>query len=229
MSDKLEYEILYPGAFAMAQVSLEQGQSIKAEFGAMVAMTDTIDVEGKVEGGLMGGVKRMLTGEKFFMQTLSARRGSGEVLLSPTMPGDISKIELDGSRSYIIQKDGFFASSRSIEVSATIQNLAKGLFSGEGFFVLKVSGIGDVLISSYGAIHKISVPKGREIVVDNNHLVAWPSDISWKLDKAAVGLFSTIYSGEGLVCIFKGPGDVFIQTRNPIGLREWIAKNQRNA
>lgn len=225
MSYKFDMEILYPGAFSMAQIYIEQGDSIKAESGAMVAMTDTIDVEGKADGGLLGGIKRMIASETFFMQTLTARRGPGEVLLAPSMPGGICRVNLDGSNHYLIQKDGFFAACSSINISSTIQNLAKGLFSGEGFFVIKASGTGEFLISSYGAIHEIDIPRGREVVIDNYHLVAWPSDISWRLDKASFGIFSTITSGEGLVCIFKGPGKVYIQSRNPLFLQQWLSKH----
>ena len=84
----MKSEILYPGAFPMARVELTAGEAIKAESGAMVASSPTIDVESKMEGGFLGALSRkFLTGEKFFFQTLRASRGPGEVLLAPTVPG----------------------------------------------------------------------------------------------------------------------------------------------
>lgn len=221
-SSDLQYEFLYSGAFTMLKIQLQPGQKIKAESGAMVAMSPTIDVEGKLEGGLLGGLGRLLSGEKFFFQTLHAQRGSGEVLLSPTALGDLTALELDGTTSYVVQKDGFFASSNGVEVSTTMQNLAKGLFSGEGFFVLKIAGKGTLFVSSYGNIHPVTLAPGEEIVIDNSHLVAWPENIQYTIDKASAGWFSTITSGEGLVCRFRGPGTVYIQTRNPQGFADWI-------
>ena len=83
-------EILYPGAFPMVRVDLAAGEHIKAESGAMVACSPTIDIESKMEGGFLGALSRkFLTGEKFFFQTLRASRGPGEVLLAPTVPGEI--------------------------------------------------------------------------------------------------------------------------------------------
>lgn len=218
----LDYELLYPGAFTMLKVRLKANEIIKAEFDAMVSMSSTIDVEGKMEGGILGGLGRMLAGEKFFFQTLTAKRGPGEALLAHAIPGDIKALELDGSKPYILQKDGFFAGSDSLEISTKMQNLTKGLFSGEGFFIIRVSGTGTLFVSSYGAIHPIDIPAGEEVIIDNSHLVAWPDGMSYNIEKASSGWLSSLTSGEGLVCRFRGPGRVLIQTRNPGGFGSWI-------
>jgi len=218
----MKYEILYPGAFPLLKMQLERGETIKAESDAMVSMDATIDVEGKMEGGVLGGISRMLAGEKFFFQTLCARRGAGEVLLAPAIPGDIIDVELDGSYSLIVQKDGFLAGDMGLEVSSKLQNLMHGIFSGEGFFVLKVSGKGTVFLNSYGGIHAINLSAGEEKIIDNSHLVAWADYMDYKIEKAASGWVSSFTSGEMLVCRFKGPGIVLIQTRNPRGFGDWV-------
>ena len=106
----MKSEILYPGAFPMVRVELAAGENIKAESGAMVACSPTIDIESKMEGGFLGALSRkFLTGEKFFFQTLRASRGPGEALLAPTVPGEIVILELDGVNDYMVQKDGFLA------------------------------------------------------------------------------------------------------------------------
>lgn len=218
----MNYEILYPGAFPLLKVELSKGETLKAESDAMVSMNSTIDVEGKMEGGLLSGIGRMLAGEKFFFQTLNARRGPGEVLLAPAIPGDIVDVELDGSYGLVVQKDGFLAGSMGIEVSSKMQNLMQGLFSGEGFFTLKISGRGTAFLNSYGGIHAINLEAGEERIIDNSHLVAWPDYMDYKIEKATSGWISSFTSGEMLVCRFKGPGVVLIQTRNPQGFGDWI-------
>ncbi|MEA1962463.1 MAG: TIGR00266 family protein [Bacillota bacterium] len=220
----MKYEILYPGSFAMLQFDLEKGEKVKAEYGAMVAMNGNLDVEGKLEGGLMGGVMRALAGEKFFFQTLKAMRGPGQVLVSPASLGDILDVELDGDYQLVVQKDGFLAATDDIEISAKAQNLMQGVFSGEGFFVLKVSGKGVVFLNALGAIHAINLEEGQEFLVDNYHLVAWPSFMHYSIEKASRGWISSFTSGEGLVCRFRGPGTVLIQSRNPGGFGSWIRK-----
>ena len=216
------FQYLYRGAFTMLKVNLKAGERIKAESDAMVAMSPTVSVESKLEGGVLGGLGRMLSGEKFFFQTLTAKHEPGEVYLSPTIPGEIMDIEMDGATTYLLQKDGFFAGSEGIAITTKMQNLAKGVFSGEGFFVIKATGKGTLFVSSYGAIHPFDLSQGEEIIVDNSHLVAWPETISYNIEKASSGWVSSFTSGEGLVCRFRGPGRVLIQTRNPKGFGSWI-------
>lgn len=217
-----KYEFLHRGAFTMLKVRLNAGERIKAESDAMVAMSPNVSVEGKLEGGVLGGLGRMLTGEKFFFQTLHAQQGPGDVYLSPAIPGDIMEIEMDGINSYVLQKDGFFAGSEGLEVSTKMQNLGKGLFSGEGFFIIRVSGKGTLFVSSYGSIHPMDLAAGEEIIIDNCHLVAWPENMQYSVEKASSGWVSSFTSGEGMVCRFRGPGRVLIQTRNPRGFGSWI-------
>ncbi|MCS7238646.1 MAG: TIGR00266 family protein [Thermoguttaceae bacterium] len=219
----MQYELLSSGSFMMLKVKLENGESIKAEAGAMVAVSPTIEVSGRLEGGIIRGLARTLAGEKFFFQQLTASRGPGEALLAPALPGEIFAIPLDGRTDYLVQKDGFLAATAEIEVSTKIQNLLKGLFSGEGFFVLKASGLGTLFVNSFGAILPLDIPSGQELVIDNGHLVAWPASADYSIEKAARGWISSITSGEFLVLRFRGPARVLIQSRNPHAFAAWIA------
>jgi uncharacterized protein (TIGR00266 family) len=144
------------------------------------------------------------------------------VLLAHEIPGEIYPLKLDGRTEYLLQKDGFLAGTTELEISTKMQNLTRGLFSGEGFFVVKVSGAGTLFTSSYGAIHPIDLDAGQEMIIDNAHLVAWPASMSYKIEKASSGWVSSFTSGEGLVCRFRGPGRVLIQTRNPGGFGSWV-------
>ncbi|QGG46488.1 TIGR00266 family protein [Heliorestis convoluta] len=220
----MDYKILYPGAFPIIEMQLQKGESIKAEADAMVAMSSTVDVMGSVHGGIMQGIARMLAGEKFFFQTLTANRGPGTVLLAPSIPGDIIDIKLDGTYNLIVQKDGFLAGTQDLQVSTKMQNLMQGFFSGEGFFVVKVSGYGKVFVNSYGGIHAINLDAGEEFIIDNHHLVAWPDYMDYKIERASSSWIHTFTSGEIAVCRFRGPGTVLIQTRNPGGFGNWIKK-----
>ncbi|HSE58089.1 MAG TPA: TIGR00266 family protein [Nitrospiraceae bacterium] len=219
----MKSEILYPGAFPMVRVFLAAGESIKAESGAMVGASPTIDVESKMEGGLLGALSRkLLTGEKFFFQTLRAARGAGEVLLAPTVPGEIVLFELDGVNEFLVQKDGFLAGAESIAIESKVQSLSRGLLGGEGFFILRISGQGPLILNSFGAIHKIELKPDEEYIVDNAHLVAWSATTSYSIERSSSGWVSSFTSGEGFVCRFRGPGVVFIQSRNPGGFGNWI-------
>lgn len=220
----MKYEILYGSAFPVVQCDLEYGETIQAESDAMVSMSATLDVEGSMNGNLLGGLaRRFLAGESFFFQTITARRGPGRVLLGHPLPGGIIDVELDGSYNLRVQKDGFLAATPGIQVDTAMQNLAQGIFSREGFFVVNLRGRGTAFLSSYGAIHAINLEAGEEVIVDNGHLVAWPDYMNYSIEKASNGWISSVMSGECLVCRFRGPGVVLIQTRNPSALRKWVA------
>lgn len=106
------------------------------------------------------------------------------------------------------------AGSSEIELSTKTQNLMQGLFSGEG--------VGAVFVSAYGNIQAINLEAGEERIIDNSHLVAWPDYMEYEIIKASSGWG---YPGEMLVCRFRGPGAVLIQTRNPKGFWEWISQS----
>ena len=78
----MKRDILYPCPFPMVRIQLEPGESDKSEAGAMVTCTPTIDVESKMEGGLLKALSRkVLTGEQLFLQTLRGIRGPGKVIV----------------------------------------------------------------------------------------------------------------------------------------------------
>ena len=221
----MKYEILYPEAFPIVECHLERGESIKAESDAMIAMSPTIDVEGRMDGGILRGLARkFLSGESLFFQELIARRGSGTVLFGHSQIGGIMDIDLDGSYGLNIQKDGFLASTQGIQIDPQAQNLMQGFLSGEGFFILNARGRGTVFVSSYGVIHPINLEDGQEVIIDNGHLVAWPDYMNYKIERASNGWISSLTSGEGVVCRFRGPGVVLIQTRNPNSFEQQLEK-----
>jgi len=89
-----EWKIEYPGAFALATVSLQGGSSISAEAGAMVSMSSNIDLKSQMKGGLLGAIKRSVGGESAFVSTFTAMGAPGEVTLAPATPGDVVGIEM---------------------------------------------------------------------------------------------------------------------------------------
>lgn len=221
----MKYEILYQDAFPVVKCELQRGESLKAESDAMVAMSAELDVNGSMGGNVLGGIaRRLLAGESFFFQTVTASRGSGYVLLGHPAPGGIIDVELDGSYNLRVQKEGFLAATEGIQVDTAMQNLTQGLFSREGFFVVNIHGRGTAFLSSYGAIHAINLNPSEEMIIDNGHLVAWPDYMNYKIEKASNGWISSMMSGECLVCRFRGPGTVLIQTRNPSSFGQWIRK-----
>lgn len=219
----MKFEIIENENYAALKVSLKKGEAVKAESGAMLSMDSNINVEGKMEGGLLSGLGRMLAGETIFIQTISAIEKGGEIILAPTNIGSIIEIEVEKSKVWNVAKGGFFAADEGIEISSKLQNLAKGMFSGEGFFVVKISGEGKLFVSSFGAVFKKEIKKGEDYIIDNHHLVAWNAEAQISIEKAASTWLNSFKSGEGLVTKISGPATVYIQTRNPKAFGGWLS------
>jgi len=205
----MDIKIAHQPSYAMAVCNLEEGESIKAESGAMLSMSSNVDIATSSGGVFKGLKKALLGGESFFTNVFTAKDAPGEVCLAPTMPGDIVNIPMDGE--LIIQGTSFLASDTEIDLDTKYKGF-KGLFSGEGMFMLKASGRGNILVNCFGAIHPVEVD--GEYIVDTGHVVAFESTLDYKV-KSVGGIMATLFSGEGLISRFSGKGKLWIQSRNP--------------
>lgn len=209
----MQYQVLYRPSFAVARVELDAGEVIRAEPGAMVSMSPHLKLESKMQGGLLSALGRsMLGGESMFQSTYTAEGKPGEILLAPSTPGDIMGVTLS-DQSYFVQGGSYLAGSTALQMDTKFGGL-KTFFAGEGAFMLKLSGTGLLLLSSFGAIHKIVLAEGEDYIVDTGHIVAFEASVKFDLQRAAKGLFANVTSGEGVVCKYHGPGEIYIQTRN---------------
>jgi len=213
----MKYELTGKPDFAMAELHLEGGETVVAESGAMVAMSPNMKIETKAKGGLFGGLKRMVVGESFFTNKFEADGGPGTIKLAPSAPGDVEVLELSGE-TYLMQSGAYLAHVGDIEIDAKFGGF-KSFFSGEGFFLIKVSGNGIVFFNSYGGLKKVHVD--GSYIVDTTHIVAFDANITYNVE-AVGGLKATFLSGEGLVCRYTGQGDIFIQTRSGPALAGWL-------
>lgn len=207
-------------AYAIAKVALDPGEDIVAEGGAMVAMTDGFELETKARGGFLKSLARStLGGESFFMNTFSAPAQGGTVRLAPALPGDMRVLELNGER-LMVQSGGYIASSPSLEVE-TKWSGAKTFFASEGLIMLRVSGVGSLIVAAYGAIEEIELGPGERFTVDTGHLVTFTEGIGFDVRKVG-GWKSTFFSGEGLVVDLTGPGKLTLQTRSQDSFLQWL-------
>ena len=216
----MQVEIRYRPSYSLALVKLDPGEAIRAEAGAMVSMSPGLALETKVTGGLLAGLKRsFLGGESFFMNTYRAPAQGGEITLAPVLPGDMIVRELR-DESLLVQSGSYVASSEGINLD-TKWSGARTFFAREGLIMLRVSGTGTLILSSYGAIHEVDLGPGESYTVDTGHLVAFTEGMGFKV-RTVGGLKSTLFSGEGLVVDLTGPGKVLIQTRSEDAFLAWL-------
>lgn len=215
----MDIEVIHRPSYSLAIAKLIPNERIRAEAGAMVSMSDGVQIETKAEGGLLKSLGRaVLGGESFFQNFFVAPAQGGEVTLAPELPGDIAVIEMSGSK-LMIQSGSYMASESSVELTAKVS--VKAFMSAEGISMLEATGTGTLLVSSYGAIYEKTLGAGEKYTVDTSHLVAFDATMGVQ-PKTVGGMKSTFFSGEGLVVELTGPGMIYIQTRSPQALINWI-------
>ena len=216
----MKIDIRYQPAYSLAIVGLSPDESIQAEAGAMVSMTSNIQVETSMKGGLLGAVTRsVLGGETLFANTFTSRGGPGEITLAPSLPGDVGALEIRNETLYV-QSGSFLASSPEINLDLKWGG-AKTFFGSEGLFLLRATGTGSLILSSYGAIHKVTLDGRQPYICDTGHVVAFTERLTFEVRRVG-GWKSTILSGEGLVCEFRGAGDLYLQTRSTQAFLSWL-------
>jgi len=206
----------------MLVVKLEANESVTAEAGAMTYMDPNIDVKTRMrEKSILGTIGlKLMGGQSFFVNDYTAQQNLGEVAFVSAPVGDVETLEVKPSQGYIIQSSSYIASTQNVELDIKWQGFTKGLF-GQGLFMIKVSGDGTLFINTFGAIDKHTLKPGQTLIVDNFHLVAFSDTCDYKVKKFG-GLKSTLLGGEGLVTEIRGPGDVYIQTKNLREFVEWL-------
>jgi len=215
----MNVSIKHQPAFALAVVALGPNEEIKVEPGAMVSHSDGLTTETKAQGGLFGGLKRMVAGESFFQNTWKAPAQGGEITLAATLPGDMTTLEIAG-RDFLLRSGAYVASETNVTMDASWGG-AKGFFGGGGLVLLKIGGTGKVVACSYGAIEERILAPGQSYTVDTGHIVGFDATIQFAVQKSG-GWKSAILGGEGLVCRLTGPGRVLMQSRSEEAFLGWL-------
>ncbi len=213
-------------------ISLLRGEKIYCESNAMVMMESTLELKGKMTGGLASALmRRFANGESFFQQHIEAINGAGDCLLSPTLPGAIQVLDV-GATSYKITDGAFVAAESGVSLAVRTQSLGTAMFGQTGgFFICEASGHGKLAVSGFGSSFVLDVEPGKDIIIDNAHVVAWDSALHHEISVATqqsgglLGqLVNSVTSGEGMVLKFSGKGKVIICSRNRDNFMAWLLK-----
>lgn len=216
----MQIELKYRPSYSLGIVQLDPGETLQVEGGSMVSMSADISIKTQARGGLLKSLGRsLLGGESFFQNAFQAGPNGGEVTVAPALPGDLYIAELQGE-SLMVQSGSYVASSEAVTVD-TKWGGAKTFFASEGLIMLRVSGQGKAILSSYGAIHEINLASGERYTIDTGHLVAFSENMGFNV-RSVGGLKSTLFSGEGLVVDMTGPGRVLLQTRSTDAFLSWL-------
>ena len=207
----MEYEIK-GGSFPIVICTLQKGETMKNETGAMAYMTSDIKMETNTGGGLLKGLGRALSGDTIFLNFFTAQSDNQQIGFSACTPGKIIPIKLNGTNTIIGQKNAFLAAEDGVDLDIYFRkSLGAGLFGGEGFILQKFSGNGIVFLEIDGEVIEHDLQPGEKLLVDPGHIAAMEDGVSFDIERVKGA--KNILFGEGLFFAkIEGPGKVWIQT-----------------
>lgn len=197
------FEVIEKQGLKMIKATINN-ESVKAEAGALHYMLGEIELTTKMPSA-GGFLKSMITSESVFKPVYS---GTGTIYFGPPIFGEYHILNLK-DEAWVLDKGAFVCAEDSITFGAYVNKALSGLFSGEGFFQLKIEGTGQVVIQSQGPVEEINLT-GQTLTVDGNFAVARQAHLDFSVKKAAKGFLSSASSGEGFVNVIQGTGKVLI-------------------
>ncbi len=191
----------------------EQGQVLVSESGAMSWMSPNMHMETNSGGGVKKALGRLFSGDSLFMNEYTAQGGTGMIAFASRFPGSIIPYEVTPGNGIIVQKKGFLAMEKGLELSVYFQRkLGKGLFGGEGFIMQKITGYGLVFLEIDGHCVEYTLGAGESLIVDTGYLAAMSETCTMDV-QSIKGAKNIFFGGEGLFHTrVTGPGKVYIQS-----------------
>lgn len=195
-------------------VTMDAGDQVRAEAGSMLYMTGGIDMQTKMKGGLLGGLKRLVGGESLFLPHFTCTAPRGQVAFAAPLPGKIRRIDLQPeAQPWLCQRDSFLCATDGIEMQvAFTKKFAAGLFGGEGFVLQRLSGHGTAYINGGGNFLEFQLSATDALRVDTGCIVAFEETVSYDI-RFVGGFKNTLFGGEGVFLThLNGPGKAVLQT-----------------
>lgn len=218
----MKHRIEHAPTFTTLEFDLDEGDSISAQPGCMLAMTTGLELTAgagthmKGAGGLGRAARSMLAGESFFTANYRAKRNGERLVLAPSEMGEIRGLDVRDGSHYFIATGAFLACTSGVRLSLEYAGV-KGLIATRGLFLMRTTGEGTVFISSYGALASGTLAEGERLVLDNRYIVAFTDSMRYELVKVTNSLRHSYFTGEGLVNRYTGPGSLLYQTRGRPG------------
>jgi len=214
MAHDIEYKIFGDDMQAV-EIELDPQEAVRAEVGAMLYMEDAIEMQTTSGGGIFQGLKRIVSGENFFITSfLNSGAKKSKVMFAAPYPGKIIPLDLGKlGGDFLCQRDGYLCSAEGIDISVEFtKRIGAGLFGGEGFILQRLKGDGLAFVHAGGTVIEKKLDHGETLRVDTGCLVAFQPSVNYDIQFVG-GVRNVLFGGEGLFYAkLTGPGMVYLQT-----------------
>jgi uncharacterized protein (TIGR00266 family) len=216
----MQVELMYQPAYTIGRVLLAGGEQVRVEAASMVGMSSGVTLQTQATGGFLKSLGRaFLGGESFFQNVYTAPAQGGEVLVAPSLPGDMAVLQI--TEPMLVQSGAYVASDLGVEIDSKWGGSRSFFGTGGGLFMLRAQGNGQIIVSSYGGIHEMTLAAGESYTIDTGHLVALSESMPFKT-RSIGGIKTFMFSGEGFVADLTGPGKFWVQTRSQDQFLSWL-------
>ena len=208
----IKYEI-EGGSLPVVICYPEMGQTLCTQSGAMSWMSPNMRMQTNSGGGIKKALGRLFSGDSIFMNEYTPQGGNGMIAFASSFPGSIIPFEITNGNGIIVQKSGFLAMEKGLDLSVFFQkSLGRGFFGGEGFIMQRISGEGTAFVEIDGYCKEYTLAAGESIIVDTGYLAAMSETCTMDI-QTVKGVKNALFGGEGLFNTrITGPGKVYIQS-----------------
>lgn len=186
-------------------------EKVTIEKGAMSYFQGNLQmVSGVTLGNALGRMVRgAVTGEQMAQPEY---KGTGMLVLEPSFRHFLV-LELAPGESVIIDDGMFYCAQGSVTVKTVAQRtLSSAAAGGESFFQQQLTGPGIIILESLVPMDEIDTIDlhNDTLKVDGNFAILRSSSLDFTVERSAKTLIGSAVSGEGLVNVYRGTGQVWL-------------------
>lgn len=184
---------------------------IKTEPGALSYMQGDIQmVSGVNAGNLIGKMfSSKMTGENIAQPEY---KGTGMIVLEPSFKHFVV-IDLQSNEDIIVDKGMMYACQGSVTSKPIMQkSISSAVAGGEGLFQIYIKGPGLVVLELPVPMEEVDIIQMNNdtLKVDGNFALLRSASMSFTVERSAKSLLGSSVSGEGLVNVYRGTGQVWL-------------------
>lgn len=172
---------------------LNANEKIYAEAGCTLWKSQGITKTTKLNGGIIKGIGRVLTGENLFLNTYTCESEKGEIAFTPNESRKILEFNLKQGEKIICQKGSYFCADTDV-VTSTVYTKQLG----EGLFMKKILGPCKVFVAINNNTIEKELKEGESYEIDAGQIAAMSNNAK---------LFRNGFSKT----VVKGPGKIWVE------------------
>jgi len=203
------------------EMILDPGDVLISDHGELSWMTANVQMNQTTSmgnqqgggGGLLGGLKRVMSGTSIFLTHYEAMGSQGMIAFAAKMPGRIFPLEITPAGGYLVHRHGWVCGTQGINSTVGFnQGLGGMLFGGEGFILQKLEGQGTAWVELSGEITTYDLAAGQTLLVHPGHVGVFQDTVNFSMTRIQ-GIVNRYFGADGhWLVVLTGPGKVWLQS-----------------